>query len=98
MYWLLIAPVTASTIAIVEPAPSISGISASDTLGDAINHILSGWREDFPVVFGDHVLGMLTREDMTRDLARAAPKRASASRCGATLQPSIPACGLSRRW
>jgi Zn-dependent protease/predicted transcriptional regulator len=45
-----------------------------DTLGDAINHVLSGWREDFPVVFGDHVLGMLTREDMTRSLARRGPE------------------------
>ncbi|HXH50803.1 MAG TPA: CBS domain-containing protein, partial [Terriglobia bacterium] len=44
-----------------------------DTLGDAINHVLAGWREDFPVVFGDHVLGMLTREDMTRRLAQTGP-------------------------
>ena len=45
-----------------------------DTLGDAINHVLAGWREDFPVVFGDHVLGMLTREDMTRSLAQTGPE------------------------
>lgn len=41
-----------------------------DTLGEAVNHVLAGWREDFPVVFGDHVLGMLTREDMTQGLAQ----------------------------
>ncbi|HEX5410557.1 MAG TPA: site-2 protease family protein [Terriglobia bacterium] len=45
-----------------------------DTLGDAVNRVLSGWREDFPVVFGDHVLGMLTREDMTRSLGQSGPE------------------------
>ena len=45
-----------------------------DTLGDAVNCALSGWREDFPVVFGDHVLGMLTREDMTKGLAQSGPE------------------------
>ncbi|HET7101744.1 MAG TPA: CBS domain-containing protein, partial [Terriglobia bacterium] len=45
-----------------------------DTLGDAVNQVLAGWREDFPVVFGDHVLGMLTREDMTRGLAQGGPE------------------------
>jgi Zn-dependent protease/predicted transcriptional regulator len=45
-----------------------------DTLGDAINHVLAGWREDFPVVFGNHVLAMLTREDMTRSLAQTGPE------------------------
>ena len=45
-----------------------------DTLADAVNLVLAGWREDFPVVFGDHVLGMLTREDMTRSLAQGGPE------------------------
>lgn len=45
-----------------------------DTLADAVNHVLSGWREDFPVVFGDHVLGMLTREDMTKSLSQGGPQ------------------------
>ncbi|HET9178728.1 MAG TPA: site-2 protease family protein [Terriglobia bacterium] len=45
-----------------------------DTLGDAVNQILSGWREDFPVVFGDHVLGLLTREGMTRGIALTGPE------------------------
>jgi Zn-dependent protease/CBS domain-containing protein len=63
-----------------------------DTLGDAINHILSGWREDFPVVFGDHVLGMLTREDMTRSLAQSGPEtrvRESMRRDIATVDPRL---------
>lgn len=44
-----------------------------DTLGNAAERVLAGWREDFPVVFGDHVLGLLTREDMTRSLAKGGP-------------------------
>jgi Zn-dependent protease/CBS domain-containing protein len=63
-----------------------------DTLGDAINHVLAGWREDFPVVFGDHVLGMLTREDMTRCLAQTGPDtlvRDSMRRDIATVDPHL---------
>jgi Zn-dependent protease/CBS domain-containing protein len=63
-----------------------------DTLGDAVNHILSGWREDFPVVFGDHVLGMLTREDMTRSLAQSGPEtrvRDSMRRDIASIDPRL---------
>ena len=40
-----------------------------DTLDTAVQHILAGWQQDFPVVFGDHVLGILTREDLLRALA-----------------------------
>ncbi len=63
-----------------------------DTLGDAANHVLLGWREDFPVVFGDRVLGMLTREDMTRNLARSGPGtrvRDSMRRDIATVDPRM---------
>ncbi len=41
-----------------------------DTLDQAVNHILSGWQQDFPVVFGNHVLGVLTREDLVRAIAQ----------------------------
>jgi CBS domain-containing protein len=40
-----------------------------DTLEQAVEHILSGWQQDFPVVFGTHVLGVLTREDLMRAIA-----------------------------
>lgn len=39
-------------------------------LSAAVEHILSGWQQDFPVVFGDHVLGVLTRENLLKALAR----------------------------
>lgn len=41
-----------------------------DTLSTAIEHILAGWQQDFPVVFGDRVLGVLTREDLLKALAQ----------------------------
>ncbi len=39
-------------------------LNPDDTLAAAVNYILNGWQQDFPVVFGDHVLGVLTREDL----------------------------------
>jgi len=45
-------------------------LQPNDTLAVAINHVLAGWQQDFPVVFGDHVLGVLTREDLLRALAQ----------------------------
>jgi Zn-dependent protease/predicted transcriptional regulator len=45
-------------------------LGPDDTLSTAINHILAGWQQDFPVVFGDHVLGVLRREDLMRALAQ----------------------------
>ena len=41
-----------------------------DPLSKAVEHVLDGWQQDFPVVFGDHVLGMLTRESLMRALAQ----------------------------
>jgi Zn-dependent protease/CBS domain-containing protein len=45
-------------------------LGADDTLATAVDHILAGWQQDFPVVFGDHVLGILTREDLIKAIAR----------------------------
>src|SRR5438093_2621722 len=53
-------------------------LTADDSLSSAVDHILAGWQQDFPVVFGDHVLGILTREDLIRAVAQqgaAAPVR-----------------------
>lgn len=52
----------------------IRTLRPDDTLGQAVDHVLEGWREDFPVVFGDHVLGILTREDMKRGLSQTGPR------------------------
>ena len=45
-------------------------LNADDPLSVAVDHILEGWQQDFPVVFGDHVLGILTRDDLVRALAQ----------------------------
>jgi Zn-dependent protease/CBS domain-containing protein len=45
-----------------------------DTLSQAVDHTLGGWQQDFPVVFGDHVLGVLPREDLMRTLGEKGPE------------------------
>jgi CBS domain-containing protein len=45
-------------------------LQPDDTLANAVNHVLAGFQHDFPVVFGDHVLGILTREDLMKALAQ----------------------------
>ncbi len=45
-------------------------LKPDDTLDMAVQHILAGWQQDFPVVFGDRVLGVLTREDLLKALAQ----------------------------
>ena len=45
-------------------------LNPDDTLASAIEHVLAGWQADFPVVFGDHILGVLTREDLLRTVAQ----------------------------
>jgi CBS domain-containing protein len=45
-------------------------LSADDPLSVAVDHILEGWQQDFPVVWGDRVLGILTRDDVVRTLAK----------------------------
>jgi len=45
-------------------------LQPDETLAQAVDHILSGWQQDFPVVFGDHVLGLLTRADLIRAITQ----------------------------
>jgi Zn-dependent protease/predicted transcriptional regulator len=45
-------------------------LQPDDPLAAAVEHVLAGWQQDFPVVFGDHVLGVLTREALMRALAQ----------------------------
>lgn len=41
-----------------------------EPLSVAVEHILAGWQQDFPVVFGDRVMGVLTRESLLKALAQ----------------------------
>jgi Zn-dependent protease/CBS domain-containing protein len=45
-------------------------LNPDDPLRAAVDQVLAGWQQDFPVVFGDRVLGLLTREALTRRLAQ----------------------------
>src|SRR5271157_5911414 len=45
-------------------------LQPDDTLAQAVEHILADWQQDFPVVFGSRVLGVLTREDVVRAVAQ----------------------------
>ena len=58
-------------------------ILPDDTLAKAVEHVLDGWQQDFPVVFGDRVLGMLTRADLMREISKGGvdtPVRAAMNR------------------
>lgn len=44
-------------------------VSPDDTLARAVEHILGGSQQDFPVVEDDHLVGLLTRADLMRALA-----------------------------
>ena len=50
-------------------------LQPDDPLTAAIEHVPSDGQHDFPVVFGDHVLGMLTRENLARALAQGGTDR-----------------------
>ncbi|MGH9406675.1 MAG: site-2 protease family protein [Terriglobia bacterium] len=49
-------------------------VGPDDTLEHASSGALGGWQQDFPVVFGDRVLGVLTREGLSRGLSEHGPE------------------------
>ena len=58
-------------------------VQPDDPLAKAVEQVKDGWQHDFPVVFGDRVLGMLTREALMRALAQGGidtPVRAAMNR------------------
>ena len=48
-------------------------LAPSDTLETALGHVLAGFQQDFPVVDGGRVVGVLTRAGMLAALAREGP-------------------------
>ncbi|MCL5005902.1 MAG: site-2 protease family protein [Acidobacteria bacterium] len=48
-------------------------LAPDDLLGQVVEPILAERQQDFPVVFGDHVLGVVTREALTQTLAERGP-------------------------
>ena len=45
-----------------------------DTLARAVEHVLAGFQQDFPVVEGDRLVGVVTRHDLTAALGRRGPE------------------------
>jgi predicted transcriptional regulator len=45
-------------------------LNEHSTLGEAIEEFLAGSQQDFPVMEGDHVVGILTRGDLLAGLAQ----------------------------
>ena len=45
-------------------------LNPDDKLSTAVDHILAGWQQDFPVVWGDRVLGILTRDGLMKALSQ----------------------------
>jgi Zn-dependent protease/predicted transcriptional regulator len=47
-------------------------LSPDETIADAVEHVLSGFQQDFPVVDAGGVVGVLMREDLLRAVASSA--------------------------
>lgn len=50
-----------------------STLTTNQTLGDAVKVILDGSQHDFPVVWGDRVMGILTRSNLLAGLSQYGP-------------------------
>ena len=48
-------------------------LQVSDTVGHASEHMLAGFQADFPVLDGEKLVGVLTREDVIRGLTAGGP-------------------------
>src|SRR5262249_13223840 len=50
-----------------------NALSPNDPIAHAVEHIRTGFQQDFPVVEGEHVVGVLTRSDLLSALAHHRP-------------------------
>jgi Zn-dependent protease/CBS domain-containing protein len=50
-------------------------LTTEQTLGDAVNVILAGSQHDFPVVWGDRVMGILTKSSLIAGLTQYGPEQ-----------------------
>jgi Zn-dependent protease/CBS domain-containing protein len=48
-------------------------LATNDTLGDAVKLVLDGSQHDFPVIWGDRVMGILTRANLLAGLSQYGP-------------------------
>jgi Mg2+/Co2+ transporter CorC len=50
-------------------------LTTNQTLGDAVKVILDGSQHDFPVMWGDKVMGILTKGNLLSGLSQYGPDR-----------------------
>jgi predicted transcriptional regulator len=50
-------------------------LTTEQTLGDAVNVILAGSQHDFPVMWGDRVMGILTKSNLLTGLTQYGPEQ-----------------------
>lgn len=55
---------------------NFSTLATNQTLGDAVKVILDGSQHDFPVMWGDQVMGILTRSNLLAGLSQYGPEQA----------------------
>lgn len=48
-------------------------LRSDETLARAMEHILAGWQQDFPVIDDGRVVGILTRDEMLKGLSESGP-------------------------
>lgn len=51
-----------------------TNLTVDDTLGDAVDRLLDGSQQDFAVMDGDTIVGVLPRSDLVAELARRGPE------------------------
>jgi len=93
----------ASEASFVQMKASLSGIpvrgamvtrfrtlAPTDTLRDAAEHLLAGFQQDFPVLEDGRLVGVLTRNDLMRDLAEGGGAAAVAHAMHTTFETADP--------
>ncbi len=68
-------------------------LSPGDPLRRAVDYVLAGFQQDFPVVVGDQLAGLLTRTELLKALA----DRGQESLVGDTMRASVPTIAPSER-
>ena len=62
-------------------------LQPDDPLAQAVEHLLAGFQQDFPVVEDGRLVGVLTRNDLAAALGATAPRPVSATSCSMTSSP-----------
>ncbi|HOE66350.1 MAG TPA: site-2 protease family protein [Candidatus Hydrogenedentes bacterium] len=70
---------------------NFQALAPSDTLKTAVDHVIAGFQQDFPVLDGGNLVGVLTRSDLLAGLADAGPEGAVGDTMVRDFQTANPA-------